>query len=101
MVDQLTNKASRIFFYLWRERFPLLTILGFFAFACLLVSPLRDVPVNDDWAYAWSVENLLKTGHLAVLDWSAHYPILATLWGSLFSLFFGFSFGVLRLSTMV
>jgi hypothetical protein len=47
------------------------------------------------------VEHLLETGQLAVLDWSANYPILQILWGGLFSLPFGFSFGALRLSTLV
>ena len=61
------NKTPGIFLYLWGERFPLLTILGFFAFACLLVSPLRDVPVNDDWAYAWSARTHRLT-HLVPLD---------------------------------
>lgn len=87
--------------YLWRERYPLFAILSFFALSCLLVSPLRNVPVIDDWTYAWSVENLIRTGRLAVLDWSAHYPIFQTLWSSPWALLFGFSFGVLRLSMVV
>src|SRR5262245_31922451 len=93
--------VSSISAYFWEERFPLLIIFGFFAFSCLLVSPLRDVPIVDDWTYAWSVEQLLKTGRLAVLDWSAHYPIFQVLWGVLFSALFGFSFGILRLSTVL
>ena len=101
MSDHATEKTPSIVPYLHGERFPLLVILGFFIFAGWLVSPLRDVPVNDDWTYAWSVEHLLETGQLAVLDWSANYPILQILWGSLFSLPFGFSFGALRLSTLV
>ena len=86
---------------MWQERISLLAILGFFVLACLLTSPLRNVPINDDWTYAWSVEHLLQTGRLAVLNWSAHYPILQALWGGLFSFVFGFSFGVLRLSTVL
>ena len=86
--------------YLWEERVPLLIILGFFFLSCFLVAPLRNVPIIDDWTYAWSVEHLLKTGRLAVLDWSAHYPIFQVLWSSPWALLFGFSFGVLRLSTV-
>ncbi|HZS08532.1 MAG TPA: glycosyltransferase family 39 protein [Blastocatellia bacterium] len=100
MSDQSISRARGIFLYFREERFPLLLIAGFFACACLLVSPLRDVPVNDDWTYAWGVENLLRTGRVAVLDWSSNYPILQTFWGGLFSLPFGFSFGALRLSTV-
>src|ERR1051325_5986179 len=94
-------RRSSVFAYLWGERLPLAIIVGFFLLSCLLVSPLKNAPVIDDWTYAWSVENFIKTHHLAVLDWSAHYPIFQTLWGGLFSLVFGFSFGVLRISTVV
>jgi 4-amino-4-deoxy-L-arabinose transferase-like glycosyltransferase len=58
------------------------------------------VPVIDDWTYAWSVEQLLEHGRLAVLDWSAVYPVGPALWGAGWSLAFGFSFGTLRVSTL-
>jgi len=45
-----------------------------------------DVPLHDDWTYAWSVEHFLKTGKLQVLDWSIHYPFAQILWGALFCL---------------
>jgi 4-amino-4-deoxy-L-arabinose transferase-like glycosyltransferase len=93
--------VTRIWTYLWQERLPLLIILGCFIFSGLLVSPLRNVPLIDDWTYVWSVENLIKTGRLAMLDWNGHYPILQILLGSLFSLLFGFSFGVLRVLTVL
>ena len=65
------------------------------------VKPLTDVPVIDDWVYAWSVEHLLKTGRLRVLEFSSVYPLAQILWGALFARVAGFSFGVLRLSTVV
>jgi 4-amino-4-deoxy-L-arabinose transferase-like glycosyltransferase len=100
-LPQRTKEQWSIVTYVYAERFPLMVVLTFFALACLLVSPLQNVGVIDDWTYAWSVEHFLKTGHLAVLDWSAHYPIFQTLWGSLFALPFGISFGVLRVSTII
>jgi hypothetical protein len=60
-----------------------------------------DVPLHDDWTYAWSVEHFLKTGKLQVLDWSIHYPFAQILWGALFCLPFGFSFSALRVSIVV
>jgi hypothetical protein len=60
-----------------------------------------NVPLHDDWTYAWSVEHFLKTGKLEVLDWSIHYPFAQILWGALFCLPFGFSFSALRLSTVM
>jgi hypothetical protein len=55
----------------------------------------------DDWTYAWSVEHFLHTGELRMIEWSAHYPLAQILWGVLFSRLLGFSFVVLRCSTLV
>jgi hypothetical protein len=60
-----------------------------------------EIPVIDDWTYAWSVEYFLRTDELRMLEWSAHYPLAQILWGALFSRLFGFSFVVVRLSTLV
>ena len=67
---------------------------------CLAWAPV-DIPVIDDWTYAWSVEHFLQTGALRMLEWSAHYPLAQILWGALFSQLFGFSFVVLRIATLV
>ena len=66
----------------------------------LVYSP-ADVPIVDDWTYAWSVEHYLHTRTLRMLEWSAHYPLAQILWGAVFSWLLGFSFAALRLSTMV
>jgi len=60
-----------------------------------------NVPLHDDWTYAWSVEHFLTTGKFEVLDWSIHYPFAQILWGALFCLPFGFSFSALRVSTLI
>jgi hypothetical protein len=69
--------------------------------AAILLHLFADVPFHDDWTYAWSVEHLLKTGELQILDWSVHYPFAQILWGALFCLPYGFSFSALRVSTVV
>jgi 4-amino-4-deoxy-L-arabinose transferase-like glycosyltransferase len=84
-----------------REWPALLAILAVFAVGWLLVGPRANVPVIDDWVYAWSVEHLLDTGRVQVLDISAFYPIAQILWGALFARLMGFSFVVLRISTVV
>lgn len=66
----------------------------------LTYSP-ASVSLIDDWTYAWSVRHLLQTGTVRILEWSTVYPIAQILWGALFSQLFGFSFAVLRLSTLV
>jgi hypothetical protein len=75
-------------------------ILLYFS-AAILLHLFANVPLHDDWTYAWSVEHFLKTGKLQVLDWSIHYPFAQILWGALFCLPFGFSFSALRVSTVV
>ena len=69
--------------------------------ATVAVQPTDDLPLIDDWVYAWSVDHFLKTGQLRVLDWSAHYPLAQIVWGALFVRVFGFSFFILRVSTLV
>src|ERR1700733_9531634 len=80
---------------------PFAAIAAVFIAGWVLVSPWRNVPIIDDWVYAWSVEHLLKTGELRVSDYSSVYPIAQILWGALFAGVAGFSFGVLRFSTVV
>ena len=84
-----------------REWPALLFFLALWIAAWLLVGPRANVPVIDDWVYAWSVEHLLKTGRLQVLDFSAFYPIAQILWGALVARLAGFSFVTLRFSTVL
>jgi hypothetical protein len=83
------------------DRRALAAICIVFAAGWVLVSPWKNVPVMDDWVYAWSVEHFLASGQLRVSDYSSVYPIAQVLWGSLFAALAGFSFGALRLSTVL
>lgn len=81
----------------WRA---MLILALWFVAAAIAVGAHRDIPVIDDWTYAWSVERLLDDGHIEVLDWSAVYPLAHSLWGAAWSLVFGLSFATLRVSTL-
>jgi hypothetical protein len=70
------------------------------AVASLASSPAA-IPLIDDWTYAWSVVHFLQTGALRMLEWNPHYPLAQILWGALYSQLFGFSFAILRVSTLV
>jgi Dolichyl-phosphate-mannose-protein mannosyltransferase len=83
------------------DRRALVGITAVVLMTALLVWAPVEVPVIDDWTYAWSVEHFLKTGELRMLEWSAHYPLAQILWGALCSRLLGFSFAALRLSTLV
>ncbi len=69
--------------------------------AICMVNPHGNFPLNDDWEYGRTVERLIKNGDFQ-LPGEVAVPVLAhALWGALFSLMFGFSFTVLRFSTLI
>ena len=68
----------------------------------LVAWPAGDFPLNDDWAYAWSVRHFLETGELRISEWASAAAVLQVFWGALFAkLAGGFSFEALRISTLV
>src|SRR4051794_6120637 len=69
--------------------------------AAIVVNPLGNFPLNDDWAYGFAVRTLFEEGDLRFSDWTATNLIAQVLWGTLFCLPTGFSFTALRLSTLV
>jgi hypothetical protein len=82
----------------------LIAVLFLFALwllAALVVDPVGNFPLNDDWAYAFAVRALVEHGELHLLGWTATNLIAQLLWGTLFCLPFGFSFTALRVSTLV
>lgn len=75
-------------------------IVLFFVAECL-VNPLRNFPLNDDWSYAKSVLIYQFDDKLTIGDWPAMTLFTHILWGYLFTGSFGFSFWMLRISTLV
>lgn len=67
----------------------------------LLVSPAGEFPLNDDWVYAQAVKDWMETGHYTGHLFSTAAFVGQAWWGQLFCQFFGFSFLVLRWSTLV
>jgi hypothetical protein len=67
----------------------------------LLVNPIGNFPVLDDWAYGRSVQILIERGDFQLSDWTATNLFSQVLWGALFCLPGGFSFTALRLSTVL
>lgn len=67
----------------------------------LLVNPTGDFPINDDWCYAKSVQTLYEQGRLKLYNWGEMTLVAQVYWGYLFVSIFGFSFTVLRISTLI
>ncbi|MCC6797452.1 MAG: glycosyltransferase family 39 protein [Candidatus Hydrogenedentes bacterium] len=78
--------------------FPLLALVFL---TVLLVPPTGDFPLNDDWVYAIPVKTLLDGHGYVAHPYRAAYGIFQTYWGAAFCLIFGYSYTVLRVSTLV
>jgi hypothetical protein len=67
----------------------------------VLVNPVGNFPLNDDWQYARPVFYLIKKGYYYSPD--LYSPVLAAqaIWGALFCIPLGFSFTTLRLSVFI
>ena len=66
----------------------------------VLVNPIGDFPINDDWAYARSVLSLVEDGEFHLLGWGAMTLVSQVVWGALWVKLFGFSFDVLSLRVL-
>jgi hypothetical protein len=69
--------------------------------AAVIINPAGDFPLNDDWAYGRVVQSLHVLGQLQFPGEVAVSLVAQSAWGLLFTTLFGFSFSVLRLSTLV
>jgi hypothetical protein len=81
-----------------------LYFLSFLAIALvtgLLVSPVGDFLLNDDWIFAKAVERLLQHGSYRGHEYLNATFVAQAYWGALFCKVFGFSFTTLRVSTLV
>jgi hypothetical protein len=76
-------------------------IVAFWLGSVIVIDPAGDFPLNDDWAYGLPVKWLVETGRLRFTDWQFMTLVTQVLWGALFASVAGFSFTVLRISTLV
>lgn len=79
----------------------LLIMAVLWALAVVLVNPVGNFPLNDDWAYATNVKRFLEEGRLITIEWIAPPVFGHAFYGGLFCFLFGLSFTVLRFSTIV
>jgi 4-amino-4-deoxy-L-arabinose transferase-like glycosyltransferase len=78
----------------------LLLSLAVVATAVVIINPVGDFPLNDDWSYGSAVKGLVEQGVYRLSDWTAMPLFTQAMWGSLFCLPTGFSFTALRFSTL-
>ncbi|MEO6028361.1 MAG: glycosyltransferase family 39 protein [Candidatus Binatia bacterium] len=70
------------------------------AAAIALIGFRGDFPLSDDWSYAYSSRTLCTEGVLRFLPWTGASLVLQAGYGALLCRIFGFSFEVLRISTL-
>ena len=72
-----------------------------FLLAIVVINPLREMSIDDDWAYALTVRHLLETGQYQLESWLGSNTLFQVGWAALYSLIFGYSLSILRVSTLV
>ncbi|HVF98480.1 MAG TPA: hypothetical protein VND68_01470, partial [Chloroflexia bacterium] len=70
-----------------------------FLLAVLLVPPVRDFPMDDDWVYAGSVQDLLR-GDFQVGQWAQAIALGHEAWAASLAYFLGFSFTTLSIANL-
>jgi hypothetical protein len=75
-------------------------IVFFFLFSLVVVSPFFEFPIDDGFAFAWSVYQFFEKGTIIFSDWVACSFVFLYAWGIIFCLPFGFSFAALTISVL-
>jgi hypothetical protein len=90
--SEQTQTAGR-----WRATAPLAGVTACLLLAAVIINPFREMlSIDDGWAYARSVEHLLRTGEYRLDAWSAaNMPVQIYLAAGL-SKAFGYSLSLLR-----
>jgi len=76
-------------------------LLLFFLLVVGFVNPVREIMIDDDWAYGLTVRHLLETGEYRLHDWAAANMPVQIYWAAFLAHVFGYSFTVLRFSTLI
>jgi hypothetical protein len=85
---------------------PLLILVAVWTVIVLIVNPVGEFMVNDDWAFVKALETLAFEGRMPTTGWGPSWApggpslIVHLLWGRLFTFFGGFSITVLRISVL-
>ena len=78
-----------------------LALLALWLIIILIVNPVGEFPINDDWSLAFLAKHFGETGSFLFSDDSTFTVLTHTVWGGIFVKIFGFSFLALRVSTLL
>lgn len=97
---QLTLRLTQLISFAHRH-WSLMGVLTAYIVGLFVIPTLAPVPISDDWIYAVSVQDLVQHHTLHILNISVVTAVFQVIWGTLFALVFGTSFGVLRVSSVI
>ncbi|MBL7930806.1 MAG: glycosyltransferase family 39 protein, partial [Bacteroidia bacterium] len=80
---------------------PVVWLFAVYLLCEIIVYPLGEFPLNDDWAYTKALNTFTTRHEINIGTWPAMTLLSQILWGSVFTEIFGFSFFALRFSTLV
>jgi len=83
------------------QAYPLLCIGFIFLIAELIINPIGNFPLNDDWWYADSYKKLFEDHTVAKIPWGATSLVGQLLLTKPFAVIFGSSYSALRCFTLV
>jgi hypothetical protein len=72
-----------------------------FVITLLLIPPIGDFPLNDDWIFFQEVKTILDEGRYVHHPFSAPTAVAQSFWGAGFASVFGLNYNTLRGSTLV
>src|SRR5215469_10326713 len=76
-------------------------LLIFVLLVTAFVNPVREMMIDDDWAYGLTVRHLLATGQYRLNNWAAANMPMQIYWAAFLAHMFGYSFTLLRFSTLI
>jgi len=80
---------------------PLIALSIIWALGIFFICPLGDFPLNDDWVYGLATKHFYEKNEFYPIPWSATALFSNVIWGWGFVKLLGFSFDILRLSSIV
>ena len=66
-----------------------------------IINPIGEFSLNDDWAYSKTVINYINNGDIEAPAWGGATFLTQLIWAVIFCKIFGFSFTILRLSSII
>lgn len=83
-----------------KNKYPAIIIV-LFALQFLLINPLGEFALNDDWVHTDTIRHWTQTGEFRMLPFAGPTFYVPILYGAGLVKLFGFSFSLLRISTLV